>query len=543
MGYPQEMIESIRKVEATRPRRLAQASAGEHFPRIAQAEVDRILTDHHPDYKDQAKRPLAVGVDKGTIVPNELADLLECPPTVRPEEVQLDRIDYQTDVLVIGGGGAGACAALTAAEMGASVLMATKLRLGDANTVMAEGGIQAADKQQDGPPLHFLDAMGGGHFTNDPELVRALVSDAPGIVQWLEALGVMFDKDPDGTMRTLHGGGTSRKRMHSCGDMTGAEIMRTLRDELRNQPGRIDVLEFAPTVELILDDAGRAAGALLKNLETEQIQVARAKTVIVATGGLGRLHIQGFPTSNHYGATADGVVLAYRAGCSLRFLDATQFHPTGAVFPEQNVGLLITEKVRGAGAQVVNAQGEQFVYPLETRDVESAAILRECRQRDKGVATPTGRVGCWLDSPMVEALQGAGSVKRDFPAKHRQFARHDIDISEVPILIYPTLHYQNGGVRINPQAESEIENLYLAGEVTGGVHGRNRLMGNSLLDILVFGRRAGRNAANKSRDVPWAETLRLDHAGAYAEQLRGAGLDSVGRTSPMLLPDYRFTVA
>jgi len=535
--YSEAMMESVAKVEATRPQRLAEAKEGKHYPRLDQDEIEQILKKYHPDYRDGTKRGLEVGAGKGTIVPNELAELLEARPMLNPGAVDLEQVDLDTDVLVVGGGGAGAAAALTAAADGVDVTIATKLRLGDSNTVMAEGGIQAADKEIDSPTLHFLDVMGGGHFTNDRELVCALVRDAPAIIEWLEDMGVLFDKDEeDGTMRTLHGGGTSRKRMHSAGDMTGAEIMRTLRDEVRNHPDEIRVLEFSPAVELVLDDAGRVAGAVLYNLETERYLVVRAKTVILATGGFGRLHIQGFPTTNHYGATADGIVLAYRAGAGLRFLEATQFHPTGAVFPEQNVGLLITEKVRGAGAQVVNVDGEQFVYALETRDVESSAIIRECQERDNGVVTPTGRKGCWLDSPMVEALRGAGTMQKDFPAKYRQFMRHDIDISELPMLIYPTLHYQNGGVAVSPDAEAERENLYLAGEVTGGIHGTNRLMGNSLLDILVYGRRAGRNAAKKSKETQPGR-LTLEHVEAFVKEIEGSGIDTK-LTSPMLLPDY-----
>ena len=536
MSYPKEMLESIRRVEATRAERIAQSKAGKHFPRMTQDEIEAILKKYHPDYRDGTKRKLKVGPGKGTVVPNELADILEAYPRISPDDVDLTKADYVTDVLIIGGGGAGASAALTAIEKGAKVTIATKLRLGDANTMMAEGGIQAASKEKDSPYYHFLDVMGGGHFTNDKELVRTLVTDAPSVIQWLEHLGVMFDKETDGTLKTLHGGGTSRKRMHSAGDMTGAEIMRTLRDEVKNHPDEIKVLEFSPAVELILDEKGRAAGAVLQNMETERLTVVQAKTIIIATGGIGRLHIQGFATTNHYGATADGIVLAYHAGSTLRFLDSTQFHPTGVAFPEQNIGLLITEKVRGAGAQVVNAAGEQFVYPLETRDVESAAIIRECEERGNGVTTPTGRRGCWLDSPMIEELKGEGTVQRDFPAKYRQFMRHGIDISKLPMLIYPTLHYQNGGVTINSRAESEIENLYLAGEVTGGIHGTNRLMGNSLLDITVFGRIAGENAAKKAMETQPAK-LSLDHVARYSDELKAAGIATETR-SPMLLPDY-----
>ncbi len=535
MPYEPYMKELIKKVEATRSARIQAAKEGKHFPRLSEEDGMKLMKEFHPDYKEGTKRQLAVGPSKSKVVPNELADILEAKSSLNSGTVDLSRIDYDVDVLVIGGGGAGSAAALIAQEHGARVLIATKLRHGDANTMMAEGGIQAADKPNDSPGIHFLDAMGGGHFSNDPQLVKTLTHDAPSVIQWLEHLGVMFDKDPDGTMRTLHGGGTARKRMHSAGDMTGAEIMRTLRDEVRNRTD-IQVIEFAPAVELLTDHQGRCAGAILHNFETEKYALVRAKTTILATGGLGRLHIQGFPTTNHYGATADGLVLAYRAGASLCFLEATQFHPTGVIFPEQNIGLLITEKVRGAGAQLLNADGEQFVYPLETRDVESSAIIRECSERNKGIRTPTGRFGIWLDSPMIEVLKGPGTVARDFPAKYRQFARHGIDISKEPMLIYPTLHYQNGGVTINSQAETEVPNLYAAGEVAGGIHGINRLMGNSLLDITVFGRIAGKSAAEKAKQAQPGE-LTLQHVQKFHEELEKAGVGD-GRISPILLPDY-----
>lgn len=536
MQYPDYMKALIKKVETTRPKRIGQAKAGKHFPMLDSAGREEILKKFHPDFITGAKRALAVGKSKGSIIPNEAADLLEAKPLLDPESINLEKIDYDTDILIVGAGGTGSAAALVAQEQAAKVLIATKLRHGDANTMMAEGGIQAADKPDDSPAIHYLDTLGGGHFDNDSALVKALVLEAPSAVKWLEGLGVMFDKDSDGTMKTLLGAGTSRKRMHSAGDMTGAEIMRTLRDEVLNRSENIKVIEFSPAIELVLDDKGQCAGAVLLNLETGAHLLVRARAVIVATGGFGRLHLQGFPTTNHYGATADGLVLCYRAGCSLRFMDASQFHPTGVIFPEQNVGLLITEKVRGAGAQVVNIDGEEFVYPLEPRDVESAAIIRECIERKKGVNTPVGRSGVWLDSPMIEILKGEGSVKALFPAKYKQFMRHEIDISKEPMLVYPTLHYQNGGVSINERTETEIPNLYVAGEAGGGVHGRNRLMGNSLLDIIVFGRRAGYEAARKCQQVKSGK-LTLRHAREYARALEDAKIKTE-RTSPMLLPDY-----
>lgn len=542
MGYDPSFRELIRRVEESRPARLEIAKRGEHFPAMSMDERQAILEKFHPDFRADAKREVTVGPNAGDVYPNEVADVLESMSRLDPDDVDLEKVDYDEDVLIIGGGGAGCSAAITAHEKGAkNILIATKLRLGDANTMMAEGGIQAADKDNDTPAIHYLDVIGGGRFANVRELVRALVTDAPGVIAWLEELGVMFDKADDGTMRTLHGGGTSRKRMHSCADITGAEIMRTLRDEVQNRP-EIKIVEFAPAVELILDDEKRCAGAVLFDMDREKYLVARAKTTILATGGLGRLHILGFPTTNHYGATADGLVMAYRAGVKLAFLGSTQFHPTGAIYPEQIVGLLITEKVRGAGAHVLNVDGEQFVYPLETRDVEASAIIRECTERGKGVPTPSGRLGVWLDSPMVDILNGPGTVKRDFSGKYRMYANHDIYIEKEPMLVYPSLHYQNGGVLINADAScATLANLYCAGEVAGGIHGENRLMGNSLLDVCVFGRRAGVAAAGKVPSVTVGE-LSLDHVCEWNRTLetRGVGTE---RISPILLPDYRGTVS
>jgi len=537
MAYPDYMKELIKKVADTRNKRVEDSRQGISFPRLSLEAGEELLKKYHPDYRENAKRALAVGKNRGDRIPNELADILESYGHLDPVLFSPGEPDFSTDVLVIGGGGAGSTAALFAASEGARVLLVTKLRHGDANTMMAEGGIQAADKPADSPSAHFIDTMGGGHFTNSPGLVSALVADAPGIISWLEQLGVMFDKEEDGTMLTLHGGGTSKKRMHSAGDMTGAEIMRTLRDEIRNTKG-IDVVEFSPAVELLLDEAGRCAGAVLKNLETGRILTVRSRTVIIATGGMGRLHLQGFPTTNHYGATADGIVLAYRAGAEFVFLDATQFHPTGVVYPEQNIGLLITEKVRGAGAQLLNIRGEQFVYPLEPRDIESSAIIRECSDHCSGIKTPTERYGVWLDSPMIEALKGKGFVEKNFPAKFRQFMRYGIDISKEPMLIYPTLHYQNGGMKITPDGETSVPNLFVAGEAAGGVHGRNRLMGNSLLDICVFGRRAGIAAAQMAGGSV-AGSPGLHHLEKYYKELEERGiLKGKGPVSPVLLPDY-----
>ena len=528
--FTQEMLDSMKKVEAAR-----EANVALEPRRMTAAEKDALLAQYHPDYRPEGFTTIKIGPNKGEKAPVELNEMLEGHSRVLDLNVNLNKIDYDVDVLVIGGGGAGSSAAIEANEAGANVMIVTKLRIGDANTMMAEGGIQAADKPNDSPAIHFLDAFGGGHFAAKRELLAKLVCDAPEAIQWLNDLGVEFDKAPDGTMITTHGGGTSRKRMHAAKDYSGAEIMRTLRDEVLNRG--IPVVDFTSAVELILDENGRAAGAVLMNMETKELMVARAKTVILATGGAGRMHYQGFPTSNHYGATADGLVLGYRAGAKLLYADTLQYHPTGAAFPQQIFGALVTEKVRSLGAKLVNRDGKVFMHPLETRDVAAASIIRECSDRDEGVDTGSGKA-VWLDTPMIEAIGGEGTIERRIPAMMRMFGSYGIDIRKEPILVYPTLHYQNGGLDIRVDGMTpNVENLYVAGEAVGGIHGRNRLMGNSLLDVIVFGRSAGQHAAVQARTVSNGR-LTLAHIAAFDAERAAAGIET-DLVSPKLLPDYR----
>ncbi len=537
MGYTPEMKELIKKVEATRPERVARSRRGENFPALSLEERAVVLDKFHPDYQKEGRRALKVGPDKGLVVPEEIARVMESRSMLRPDKVDLSKPDFETDILILGAGGGGTSAALMATDAGLSVIMATKLRHGDANTMMAEGGIQGATQECDSPFYHYMDTIGGGHFTNQPDLVAALAHDAPLSIAWLESLGMMFNKLPDGRLDSRHFGGSSRKRMQSSGDMTGAEIMRVLRDEARNRRDKIRVLEFCPAVEMILDEAGKCAGAILYNMETREFFITRAKAVIIATGGNGRLHIKGFATTNHYGATMDGVVMAYRAGVGTTCLPSTQYHPTGVAYPEQNVGLLITEKVRGLGAHVLNKEGAQFCFPLEPRDVESAELIKEAVEVGKAVVTPTGRFGLWLDSPMIDLLHGEGTVRKELPAKFIQFERHGIDISKEPMLVYPTLHYQNGGIAINAACETVVPGLYSAGECTGGLHGENRLMGNSLQDVITFGRRAGISAAKYVQGGVELKKPSLDHVVKFEKELGEAGV-SDAIVAPILLPDY-----
>jgi succinate dehydrogenase/fumarate reductase flavoprotein subunit len=535
--YPEYMQDSLKKVTASRNRRFELAKSGKPvFPPMTADEREEVLTKFHPDYKKEARRKVRLGPNKGESITTEVADMLESHSRIQPEAFDLDTPDYETDLLIVGGGGAGCAAAIVAMQNGIKSIISTKLRLGDANSMMSQGGMQAAVKSQDSPTRHYLDAIGGGHFDNKPDLVRALTEDGPEVVEWLEDLGVIWDKMEDASLQALHGGGTSRKRMLSARDYTGAIIMRTLMDEVRNSPDKVTVLEFMPTIELILDGRGRCAGGIIYNIETEEYFVVKAKATIIATGGYGRLHIRGFDTTNHYGATGDGLIIAYRAGAKLMYMDSVQYHPTGSVFPEQIAGFLITEKIRGAGGQPLNKFGELFVFPREPRDVESSAIIRECVERSNGIITPSGRVGVWLDSPLIEMLQGDGYINKQFPAMHRQFIRYGIDITTEPMLIYPSLHYQNGGIEINERCETNIPGLYVAGEASGGVHGRNRLMGNSVLDYNVFGRRSGFYAAEYAKKVKLGR-LTLAHILEYEKELKQAGIKT-DLIAPILLPSY-----
>ncbi len=532
-GYPESMQESLRLVEKTRPDRVGKA-----LPEMTADEKDKILQDWHPDFKSDQKRALKIGPSKGMLVPHEVADNLEAHTIIKPGDIDLSNIDYDIDVLIIGAGGAGLSAAFLAQENGIpteKILMVQKLRLGDANSKMSQGGIQAAVAPDDNPAIHYLDVIGGGHYENKPELAELLVREGPNVIRWHEELGVMYDKLEDGTMQLAPGGGTSRKRMLSCKDYTGLEITRVLIDEFLSR--EIPFVELTSAVEFIMDDKGQVAGAVLYDMDHDEYLICRAKVTVLATGGFGRLHIQGFETTNHYGSTNDGVVMAYHAGANLRDLDSTQFHPTGAAFPEQIVGQLCTEKLRARGAQPLNIDGELFVYPLETRDVEASALIRECYGREKGIVTPTGMRGIWLDTPLIEIINGKGTIEREFASMLRNFNKFGIDIRKEPMLVFTTLHYQNGGVEINTRCETNIPGLFAAGEVTGGVHGKNRLMGNSQLELYVFGRRAGVFAAEHAKNVELGE-LTLSHLDRYEKWLDEAGIET-DRKAPILLPEYR----
>jgi len=487
-----------------------------------------VLRKYHPDYIDDLFTPLITGKNKGTKVVKEFSDLVSSHSIV--ERVKIDQsASFDTDVLIVGGGGAGITAAIFAHDAGANVTVVTKLRLGDSNTIMAQGGLQVSIGRDDSPIRHFKDSMKGGGNVNDPKLLRILVEEGPLSVAWLEKIGVILNKDENDDFALKKGGGASRKRLVYAKDYTGLEITRNLINELTKREG-IKVIEFSPVAELLTDDNGICTGAVVIDYDNDHFFNIRAKTTVLATGGSGRLHIGGFPSSNHFGSTGDGMVNAYRAGAEVVDMDSFQYHPTGVVFPSQMLGLLVTEAIRSEGGHLVNALGKRFVNETQTRDFVAASIIKECRE-GRGIAVDDKYTGVWLDIPALDQANGNDFVRKRFPAMFRQFKRFGWDIRKKPVLVFPTLHYQNGGLKVDEYGETAVKNLYAVGETVGGIHGRNRLMGNSLLELFVFGRIIGKKAAERAEKIDFGNvgTKHLDNI-EYRE--------SQYSSSPLLLPDY-----
>lgn len=519
------------------PEALAAWSAAAPAPeRACPLPVPDLLGAFHPDHRRGGMEALAVGASAGHACPPELAALLQSDALI--EDIHLAGASIlDTDVLVLGGGGAGCVAALTAARAGARVLVATKLRLGDGNTVMAEGGIQAAIGADDSLQRHFEDTLRAGHFAADKALVAALVGDGPAAIRWLIGEGMGFDLVDErqrmgGSLLRKKPGGATAARLLSFRDFTGLEMMRALREAVLLQPG-IAVLDRHPALELLTDDRGRCGGAVLHDLGQGRLVLVRAGATILATGGAGRLHLGGFPTSNHYGATADGLVMAYRAGARLRETDSFQYHPTGIAWPPHLAGTLVSEAARSAGARLVNGRGERFVEELAPRDVVASAMLRELAE-GRGVARD-GCLGLFLDTPSLEREQ-PGILAGRLPTLCHLAHRAGFDPAMSPFLVRPTLHYQNGGIAIDPAGRSGLPGLLAAGEAAGGLHGRNRMMGNALLELVVFGRRAGRSAAADAR-LERPRNLGLNHLAEWRRALLAAGLP-LGRKAPLLFPPY-----
>jgi L-aspartate oxidase len=392
------------------------------------------------------------------------------------------------DVLVIGSGVAGLTAALAAAESGARVLLATKLGLASSNTAKAQGGIQAALGGDDAPSVHAEDVMHSSHETADPRLVATLTAEAPDAIARLERFGVAFTHDADGRYRLARCGGATRKRLLQVGDRTGHAIATALREAVGSD-ARIGTLDHAPLQAL--DETASGWRATLGRRQDGSLAIA-AGAIVLAAGG--RCYAEGkrlgtFST-NAAGATGEVTEIALGAGCEARDLDALQYHPNGGLWPVTMQGYSIPETTRAYGAVLLNAAGERFVDELGGRDVVAAAIVRECEE-GRGLTTPEGRPSVLLDCRPIAVADAEISL----PYMLRRYRAAGIDPLAEPIHTYPVLHYQNGGLVIDEHGATTLAGLYAAGEIAGGVHGRNRMMGNSLLDGSVFGWRAGHAAA------------------------------------------------
>ncbi len=444
--------------------------------------------------------------------------------------------DYETfehDVLVIGAGGAGLRAAIEASAAGVRVGLVCKSLLGKAHTVMAEGGIAAAlanVDERDNWKVHFADTMRGGQYVNQWRMAEVHAKEAPDCVRELEAWGAVFDRTKDGRILQRHFGGHKYPRLAHVGDRTGLEMIRTLQDHGVHQG--IDVY-MEHTVLSLLKDGDRVVGAFGYERERGRFKIFRAKAVVLATGGIGRAYKI---TSNSWEYTGDGHTLAYEAGADLIDMEFVQFHPTGMVWPPSVMGILVTEGVRGEGGILTNKEGRRFMFDaipenyraqtahneeegwrycqggkdarrppeLLTRDHVSRCIVREIKE---GRGSPHG--GVYLDISWIKQKlpNAAEHIKRKLPSMYHQFKQlADIDITEQPMEVGPTTHYIMGGVHVDPDTQmSRVPGMFAAGECAAGINGANRLGGNSLSDLLVFGKRAGEFAAKFAKENPLGE--------------------------------------
>ncbi len=428
--------------------------------------------------------------------------------SAKPEQPRVERSDRTydekaCDVLIVGAGGAGLRAAIEVHDKGAKPLIVCKSLLGKAHTVMAEGGIAAAlgdVDPQDAWEVHFSDTIVEGQFLSNWKMAEIFAKEAIDRVYELEEYGALFDRTKEGKISQRPFGAHTYRRLCHIGDRTGLELIRTLEDQIISR-GVPFIDEVAITRVLKDPKTGRAAAAVGIDIKTGKFILFRFKAIILATGGIGKVYEV---TSNSYESTGDGIALAYFAGAELMDMEMIQFHPTGMIYPAGVRGMLVTEAVRGDGGILTNAQGERFMskydakrMELSARDVVARAIYSEITE---GRGTKSGAV--YLDI----SHKGAEYIKKRLPSMYDQFLEFaGVDITKQKMEVAPTVHYQMGGVRVEPETgETSVKGMYAAGEVACGLHGANRLGGNSLSDILVFGRRAGAAAAEvvKGLNVP-----------------------------------------
>ena len=389
--------------------------------------------------------------------------------------------DPSFDVLVIGSGASGLSAAVSAQRTGARVAVATKGSLQSCNSAKAQGGIQAAFGGDDSPEQHAEDVWNSSHETADRKLVEILTSEAPSAIHWLEELGVEFTRE-NGGYRLARCGGASRQRLLQVGDRTGHAITTALRDAVEGSD--IHTFPKSPLAELARTENGWRARCGDHTID--------ATTVVLAAGGRCYRVAQerGELSTNHPGATGEATQIAVDLGAELRDFDALQYHPNGGAWPANMQGYSIPETTRAYGAVLLNADGDEFTDSLGPRDAVSQAIFEEV-EGGRGVETPDGRPAVYLDTTRIAEDDANVSL----PYMLRRYRAGGIDPLQERIFTYPVLHYQNGGLVIDADSRTTLEGLYACGEIAGGTHGRNRMMGNSLLECCVFGRRAGKAAA------------------------------------------------
>jgi succinate dehydrogenase / fumarate reductase, flavoprotein subunit len=429
-------------------------------------------------------------------------------------------IPYETktyDVLVIGAGGAGLRAAIEASAQGVSVALVTKSLLGKAHTVMAEGGMAAALANvdaADGWEPHFKDTIRGGKYLSNYHMARIHAQEAPDQVRLLEKWGAVFDRTPDGRILQRPFGGHTYRRLAHVGDRTGLELIRTLQD--KGIHCGIDV-HMECSITHLLKDGEQMAGAFGYWRESGRFILFNAKSVILATGGIGKAYKV---TSNSWEYTADGQAMALSVGAELIDMEFLQFHPTGMVCPPSVKGILVTEAVRGEGGRLTNNLGERFMknydperMELSTRDIVAKAIYTEVKE---GRGSPNG--GVFLDI----SHRGADYIKRKLPSMYHQFKElGDVDITKGPMEVGPTMHYTMGGVRVHHETQESptVPGLYACGEISGGLHGANRLGGNSLSDLVVFGARAGKFASERAKQMTTLPKIDEALVKQYAEDV------------------------
>jgi L-aspartate oxidase len=393
------------------------------------------------------------------------------------------------DVLVVGSGASGLAAAVSAESAGARVALATKTTLQACNSAKAQGGIQAAFGEDDSAEIHAQDVLKSSHDTADPRLVEVLTSEAPSAIHWLEECGVEFTRE-NGGYRLARCGGATRKRLLQVGDRTGHAITKALRERFETGSGTMLAHHRLCGLEVL--EGGWAA-----TFETpDGLDEVQASSVVLAAGGrcFREAQERNELSTNHANATGEVTQIALTAGAGSRDLDALQYHPNGGAWPATMQGYSIPETTRAYGAVLVNSEGEEFTDSLGPRDVVSQAIFDEV-EKGKGVLTPDGRPAVWLDTTRIPEADAEISL----PYMLRRYRAGGIDPLREKILTYPVLHYQNGGLVIDEHAETTLAGVFACGEIAGGTHGRNRMMGNSLLECTVFGRRAGLAAAERAR--------------------------------------------